>query len=260
MAPFILMAMTDDQTPISTYRSDREASARARMRQLLDHSPIAGEELLANLGVYLNRQMLTRFLVMSEMYREVLTVPGVVMELGTRWGQNLSLFHSLRGIYEPYNRTRKIIGFDTFEGFLDVTDRDGSADVIQRGAYATTTGYEKHLQEVLECHEAESPLSHIRRFEIVKGDATETLPRYLTDHPETIVAFAYFDFDLYEPTKRCLEALRGHVTKGTVLGFDELVHPDFPGEVVALRETLGLDTYRLRRFPIDSLPSYLVIE
>lgn len=34
------------------------------------------------------------------------------MEFGVRWGQNLALFESFRGIYEPYNYNRKIVGFD----------------------------------------------------------------------------------------------------------------------------------------------------
>ena len=39
------------------------------------------------------------------------------MEFGVRWGQNLITLNNLRGIYEPFNHSRKIIGFDTFEGF-----------------------------------------------------------------------------------------------------------------------------------------------
>ena len=58
--------------------------------------------------------------------------------------------------------------------------------------------------------------------ELVKGDAPEGLRKYLDAHPETIVAFAYFDMDLYEPTRECLEILKDYTTKGTVIGFDEL--------------------------------------
>ena len=54
-----------------------------------------------------------------ELYQKILNVHGVVIEFGTRWGQNLALFESFRGMYEPYNHFRKIIGFDTFEGFLE---------------------------------------------------------------------------------------------------------------------------------------------
>jgi hypothetical protein len=74
-----------------------------------------------------------------------------------------------------------------------------------------------------------------------------------------VIALAYFDFDLYRPTKNCLEAIMPHVTRGSVLAFDEVNCADFPGETLALREVLGLSTHALRRDPNNPLASYLVI-
>jgi hypothetical protein len=86
------------------------------------------------------------------------------------------------------------------------------------------------------------------------------LPNYLESNPHTMVALAYFDLDIYEPTLRCLEALRGHLTRGSVLGFDELNLRDFPGETLALKETLGLDRFRIRRNRYSGVNAFLVIE
>jgi hypothetical protein len=113
---------------------------------------------------------------------------------------------------------------------------------------------------VLAYHETESPLPHIRKFELIKGDATATLEEYLRNHPETIIALAYFDFDLYEPTKKCLQLIRGHLTKGSVVGFDELNWPPFPGETLAVKEVLGLDRISIRRTPHNPNPSYIIVE
>jgi len=77
----------------------------------------------------------------TDLYRRALDVHGVVMEFGVRWGSNLALFQSLRGIYEPYNYTRKIIGFDTFAGFPSVSEQDGDDAVIAPGAYGVSEGY-----------------------------------------------------------------------------------------------------------------------
>jgi hypothetical protein len=89
---------------------------------------------------------------------------------------------------------------------------------------------------------------------------TTTLPKYLRENPETIVALAYFDLDLYEPTKKCLELIQNYVTRGSVLAFDELNHPAFPGETVALREVLGLQKHKIIRSPLTPAQSYTVIE
>ena len=92
------------------------------------------------------------------------------------------------------------------------------------------------------------------------GSPTSSAPAYLREHPETIVALAYFDFDIYQPTKDCLEAILPHLTKGSVLAFDELNCPEFPGETIALREVLGLSRHSIRRDPNNPLTSYLIIE
>ena len=78
-------------------------------------------------------------------------------------------------------------------------------------------------------------------------------------NPETIIALAYFDFDLYEPTKECLMAIKTRLVKGSILGFDELNDPDSPGETLALMEVFGLENVQLKRFPFASRVSYFVL-
>ena len=170
----------------------------------------------------------------------------------------MSLFQSFRGIYEPFNHSRTLIGFDTFEGFPTVDDKDGAK--VSEGGYSVTENYEAHLEGVLQAKEALSPIAHKKKYKLVKGDATKTVPDYLEKNPETIVALAYFDFDIYLPTKVCLQAILPRVTKGSILAFDELNHPTFPGETMAVMETIGLSRYALQRSPLDPFCSYLVID
>jgi hypothetical protein len=184
----------------------------------------------------------------------------VIMEFGVRWGQNLVTLNNLRGIYEPYNHSRKIIGFDTFSGFPSVHKNDGSHSIIEKGAFSVSQDYEKYLQSVLSYHELECPLSHVKKNTLVKGDASVELEKYLSQHPETIIAFAYFDFDIYEPTKKCLELIKPYLTKGSIIGFDELNDPQFPGETVAVREVLGTQNVKISRSPYSGIQSYIIIE
>ncbi len=249
-------------TPLQTNSraSNAERERRDRFLELFNSNPLPQSELLANLGLFVNRQTLSRMLFMHEIYRLALPVHGVVMEFGTRWGQNVSLFANFRGIYEPYNYSRKIVAFDTFEGFSSTQPQDGADPIVRDGAYGVTDGYESYLESVLQYHESESPLAHMTKHELVKGDCSSTLASYLERHPETIVSLAYIDVDLYEPTRNCLALLRNHITKGTVIGFDELNCPVFPGETIALREVLGLDRYAVRRSPLSPTASYLIVE
>ena len=249
------------ETSQELYRSPGEDKIR---RQFVEHfrdCPIPDVDMLSNLGLFLSSKNLSRILFMDHLYRQVVDVPGVVMEFGTRWGQNMALFAALRGIYDPFNRHRKIIGFDTFSGFPSVSDKDNrSSSIIGVGELSVSDDYVDYLTAVLEYHEQDNPLSHIRKFELRAGDATVEIDRYFDEYPETIVALAYFDFDVYEPTRKCLEAIRGRLVKGSVLGFDELSDHDSPGETLALDEVIGLNNIRLRRWPYVSRTSYFVVE
>lgn len=240
--------------------SNSEQERREDFYSLYQRSPLPPKEQLSNIGLFINRQTLSRILFMQELYSKIIHVNGVIMEFGVRWGQNLALFESFRGMYEPFNYTRRIIGFDTFEGFPSVHEKDGTSDIIKVGSYSVTEGYEKYLSQVLTYHEQESPVSHIQKYELVKGNAIITVPRYLKEHPETIIAFAYFDFDIYEPTKVCLEAIKPYITKGTVIAFDELNHSDYPGETIALREAFGINSYKIIRSTLTPYISYFVVE
>lgn len=243
---------------IMTFGPEGESDRRAQFARLLRHSPIPDKELMLNVGLYLTPQTLSRVLFMDHLYRQVLDTQGVVLEFGCRWGQNTSLFTSLRSIYEPFNRLRRVVGFDTFEGFVGVARQDGRH--VAAGDYATTTGYESHLAEVLALQEQESPLAHLRKHELVKGDATRTFTDYLQRNPQTIVALAYFDFDLYEPTRDCLKLLEPHLTRGSVIGFDEVNDETTPGETVALREVFGLGKYAIKHYRYSARTSYLVVD
>lgn len=252
--------MSEKEFVTNSYSSSKERTNRNRCLELLKTSPIPEEELLYNLMLYINRQNLSRFLYMNDVYQKIINVHGVIMEFGVRWGQNLSVLSALRGMYEPYNFTRKIIGFDTFSGFPSVHEKDGNSEVNVEGAFSVTENYKEYLEELLDYHESESPLPHIKKYELVEGDATKTVSEYLERHPETIISFAFFDFDIYEPTKKCLEIIKPHLTKGSILGFDEMNCEHFPGETIAFQEVLGKNNYRIQRSPLNPMRSYLVFE
>lgn len=238
----------------------RESDARSRLLDLFRQTPIPGNELLRNLPVYLRANMLAKILYADELYDRILPIPGVIMEFGVWWGSNLALLANLRHVKEPYNWTRKVIGFDTFSGYAGRTDKDGDSLWAETGAYAVSENYEHHLTSVLDCHQADNILPEIVRHEIVKGDVMVTVDEYFRRNPQTIVALACFDLALYEPTKKCLEAIRPHLVKGSVIAMDELNQQEFPGETIAFRDVIGLDRFRLFRSRYWPDRSFAVVE
>ncbi len=246
---------------MKTFKQENEIQEQNRneLIDLFQNSPIPTNELLSNLGLFINRQKLSRILFMHELYKKIININGVIMEFGVRWGNNLALYESFRGMYEPYNHGRKIIGFDTFEGFPSTHTKDGKHNIVEKGAYSTTKNYEDYLDQILTYHERESPLSHIKKYEIVKGDASKTIHKFLEENPHIVIAYAYFDFDIYEPTFECLKAIKNRLCKGAIIGFDELNTKQFPGETVAFDEVFGIGNYTIHRSPISSAQSYIIV-
>jgi len=252
--------MKKSQFRIKTYESTEEKMAKEQFAEHLKKCSIPDDQLLSNLGLFLNSKNLSRILFMDYLYRQIIDVQGIVIEFGTRWGQNLALFSALRGIYEPFNRHRKIVGFDTFTGFPDISSKDGKSDMMKKGELEVTKNYVDYLAKVMEFQEKDNPISHIKKFDLRVGNAIVEIDNFLKEYPETIIALAYFDFDIYEPTKKCLEAIRPHLIKGSVLGFDELNDSDSPGETIALKEVFGLNNIKLKRYRYASRVSYFISE
>ncbi|GAB3258846.1 class I SAM-dependent methyltransferase [Kineosporia babensis] len=232
---------------IVPHESTAERESREQLTELLRESPVPPEYLIDNLPVYLRRGQLSDLLTMDALYRQVREVPGVIMEFGVLHGRHLAAFTALRGIYEPQNSLRRIIGFDTFTGFPDINRVDEVSPSAVVGRFRTSEEYPQHLREVLRAHELGEHLGHVQRSFVVQGDVRESVPRYLEENPHTVIALAYFDLDLYEPTRDVLRMITPYLAKGSIVAFDELAHPKWPGETAALREVLDLSQVRLEK-------------
>jgi hypothetical protein len=175
-----------DDEQLLPHESPQQTDVRHKLGRLLAAAPFPPEELVDNLPLFLRRQPLADLLSIDALYRMVLDIPGVIMEFGVHRGRHAALFTALRSVYEPYNPHRRVIGFDTFEGFPDVAAVDELGRSAVQGKFALPNGYADYLREVVSAHEADEPLGHIRRTLLVEGDIRETLraePRRAEHHP-----------------------------------------------------------------------------
>jgi hypothetical protein len=158
----------------------------------------------------------------------------------------------LSAILEPVNLTRRIYGFDSFAGFPSIAEKDKTGpawETAQPGALRADS-YDELLR-LIELYDKDRYLGHIPKVELVKGDATQTIPAFVASHPHVVVSLLFLDFDLYEPTKVALESFVPRMPKGAIIAFDELDNPLWPGETNALIDTLGMGKLELERVDFD---------
>jgi hypothetical protein len=233
---------------------------RDRLSQMYAQSPLNEKDLMFNLGLYIRSSLLVKFLVLDGLYRRFKSIPGALVEFGTWWGQNLVLLENLRAIHEPFNKQRTIIGFDTFSGYPASAGMEKASTQTHDG-YQTGLDYQSYLAELLEVHEGNNAFGHIRgNHKLVCGNVEETAPKYFKDHPETIVAFAFFDMGPYEPTVAALRAIKPHLLPGSLLLFDELTWPGAPGEAIAFKETFKDVSYRIEKCELYPSKSIVVVQ
>ncbi len=232
---------------IASFKTENDIRALVRLKEI-------SMQLLPEFGdiawprhslVTQNVAATARTLFLNDIYKSIIDVPGVICEFGVQWGGTLTQLSNLRAIYEPFNHSRTIYGFDTFTGFPSTSEKDGNKYKV--GDLGTIENHEDTIDEILDLIESLSPLPGIKKHQLIKGDVCQTFAPWLDDNPHAIIALAFLDMDLYEPTKAVLSQITPRLTKGSVLVFDELNCKAFPGETVALREVFGLDRFRLRR-------------
>ena len=211
---------------------------------------------------FVPRTELARFLAKAELFKRVLDVHGHIIECGVFLGGGLMAWAQLSAIFEPLNHIRRIVGFDSFTGFTGISAKDRSSDgnsaLLREGALAAPA-YDD-LCESIKLYDLNRPIGHIPRVALEVGDATQTIPAYLAKSPHLVVAMLYLDFDVYEPTKLALETFLPRMPKGAILAFDQLNQQHWPGETLAVFDTIGVRTLRIQRFPFQAQISYAVLE
>lgn len=79
---------------------------------------------------YVTRRALAKLIAHLKIYELVKDLPGHIVELGVFKGESLLRFAQLAEIFEVYDRSFDIIGFDNFEGFPDFNLRDGAESTV----------------------------------------------------------------------------------------------------------------------------------
>ncbi|URN96104.1 MAG: TylF/MycF family methyltransferase [Candidatus Pristimantibacillus lignocellulolyticus] len=213
---------------------------------------------------YARRQAISRFLARYELFKLQMNIKGSIVECGVHKGAGIMGWAKLSAALEPYSLDRRIIGFDTFEGFPNIHDADLMTEESKNNDKNVIGGfYEQNvydeLLELVQQYDENRYLNQFQKVHLVKGDAVETIPQYVKDNSHLLISLLFMDFDLYEPTKVALQNFLPRMSKGSVLAFDEINNPWWPGETIAMLEELSIKDYTINRFSFDPNISYIVL-
>jgi Macrocin-O-methyltransferase (TylF) len=244
---------------IKSFKTETEQEVGKSLESIFVNCADCIETKLENFTKYVRRQPLKRFLAMYEIFKLILPVKGSIVECGVFRGFSVMAWAKLSAILEPENLTRRIYGFDSFAGFPSVSDEDRTGVGVAEQGELQATSYDE-LLELIRMYDQDRFLGHISKVQLIRGDATKTIPEFIHQNSHTLVSLLFLDFDLYEPTKVALEQLVPRMPKGSVLAFDELDNPIWPGETKALLDTLPVNGLKIRRLEWDPYIGYALLE
>ena len=243
-----------DYTKMGTGRFDGDVWGA--LTQLIEVNKITPQDVLENFSLFYRRVNFAKHLAHVEIFNKTIDLPGSIVELGVFKGASFMTFLKMCDIHCAGDTLKKVIGFDTFSGFVEIDEKDGrqneKRDLIKGGFNAQD--FLPVLEAAIELEKLDSFIPRFARAELVKGDVLETVPRYVKDNPGLRISLLHLDMDLYEPTKVALEHLFHKVVPGGVVLLDEYGMNGFPGESAAFDEYFGTNRPVLKKFPFISTP------
>jgi hypothetical protein len=243
------------ESTTKNFRTAEENEVGSANSQIFEACNDSTEIKLENFPKYVRRQHLKRFLALYEIFKLVLPIKGSVVECGVFRGFGFMTWAKLSTMLEPENFTRRIYGFDSFSGFPSIATKDENV-VDSKPIARPMTGdlysnSKDELTSLIKEYDRDRFLGHMQKAEIIAGNACETIPTFLEQQPQLVLSLLFLDFDLYEPTKCAIEHFLPRMPKGSVLAFDELDNPIWPGETLALLDTVGINNVKIERIPWD---------
>jgi len=232
--------------------------------ELFDKYRYNTKDKLNNFEKFISRQSMSRFLARYELFKKTLEVKGSIVECGVHFGGGLMAWAKLSSALEPYAIHRKIIGFDTFDGFPDVSKKDLKStthDELKKDGFQSHNLIYNELEDSILEYDKNRFLNQFEKVELLKGDANETIPKYMEENQHLIISLLFLDFDLYEPTKTALEHFLPRMPKGSIIAFDEVNNKFWSGETMAMVEKFkSLNNIELKKFQFDPNIAYAVIK
>lgn len=243
-----------DKTKIGT--SEFDSGIWSKIEHVILKHQLDPQEILENFPLFLRRVNFAKLLSHIELFNLSKDLPGAIVELGVFKGASFMTFVKLCDILCSGDTLKRVIGFDTWQGFIDLHVNDGpenkARDKIVGGFNADS--FFPVLQQAIDIEKEDSFIPRFHRAQLIQGDCRKTIPEFIKKNPGLRISLLHLDLDLYEPTLVALEQLYPLVVTGGVVILDEYAMEGFPGESKAIEHYFKDKSPKIRKFPYISTP------
>lgn len=191
-----------------------------------------------------------KLMIHYELFKIANQIPGNVVECGVFKGISLIRFATFNNLLNKKNG-KKILGFDIFGKFPKT---EFKKDKKMRSKFINDSGKSGISKEQLLQILKNKKLN--KKIELIKGDITKTIPKYIKKNPNLKISLLNLDTDIYEPSVTVLDYLYPKIVKGGILILDD--YGTFPGETQAVDEYFKDKKIDIKQFPFQKTPKYII--
>ena len=155
---------------LGRFRSTNEKVYFSKREKILKN--ISSDFVADNPFLFSTRQEVSDTIARFKLFEQVLDISGYIVECGSNNGNHLILFSLLSSVLEPYALNRKIISFDTFDGFRSISKYDGKINKKQFSKKNLNL-----LKEIIKLNNLNRAMGHVSKIELVVGDAVKTIKK-----------------------------------------------------------------------------------
>jgi hypothetical protein len=229
------MKITEFDTPVSqVYGASSESMTRLwdGIEKQLEETPHGIFHLTSHWPCYVPRIAVTRFLALYELFKLVKELPGDIVEIGVGRGDSFFSWCKFLEVFSPTDTSRKVIGFDSFEGLTDFTPADGplapASDKVV-GGWSPRSAIDE-VDRLNDLHNANNVCAKVRGM-LVAGKVQDTVPTFEEkQRPGMRISLLHVDVDLFAPTACVLDHFYDLIVPGGVVVFDEYAMAPWAGE------------------------------
>ena len=240
--------------PVRRRYDERDELHWKRLEDLVAGAGLTLKEILTHYPAFIQRRALPRVLAQYELFKQVVDLPGAIVEVGVYLGAGLFTWSNLLETFCPGDRTRRAIGFDHFRGYSAFSQKDGRAAPWIDKVLGPMQSSQALVQGLVDLHNEDNLLPGVERVRICDGDVLETIPAYARDNQGERISLLYLDIGLYEPTLCALQALYPLVITGGVVAFNCYGMRPWKGEAEAVETYFNGSPPAMRKFAFSTVP------
>ena len=184
-----------------------------------------------------------------EVYKRISKINGDIVECGVFKGASFVKLLTFRK-YLDNKKKRRAFGFDVFGKFPKPKLKN---DKLFLKSWEKTAGDGIKIEELNKYLVDKK----FKNFKLIKGDVTETIPKFIKKNKKLKIALLHLDMDVYEGTKCAFKYLADKVVKNGIILIDDykVVHGATKATQEYLKENKNL---KINKVKFYKKPSFIV--